>query len=74
MSVTVTFVWRCDVCGAVQGVTDATDAWHDPSAIPPTGWTADYPVPLEKRSHPTNDICDACPDCDRRRLAAERVE
>lgn len=55
MSVTITWVWTCDHCGARAEVTRETSAWSDPVVTPPDGWQS------------PDEGADICPDCARTR-------
>jgi len=56
-------LWTCDLCGKRSAQSERTSAYSDPVIVPPAGWRTDLEVPQEKRSDPSFDICDACPEC-----------
>lgn len=59
----LTWTYICDLCGKRRVVSKTTELYCDELADNYPGWTGDFPVPEEHRSHPTTDICDACPEC-----------
>jgi hypothetical protein len=63
MSIFVRFIWKCDFCGIEMHHEYETSVYSDEMTGDNRGWTSDIYVPEEHRNIPTDDICDACPEC-----------
>lgn len=63
MSVVQENHWTCDLCGKVVVERVETDAYSDPTVLPPDGWTAYLAIPEEFREHPLMTVGDGCPEC-----------
>jgi len=59
----VKWVWKCDLCGIELHHEYETCVYSDEMARDNRGWVSDLEVPEEYRTHPTDNICDACPEC-----------